>query len=127
MQYLLQIFQQNRKSVIALLEKNSLEQINAIPLGFNNNLIWNAGHLLLSQQFLMYHFSDLPLLVPTGEFMPKYGSNTVPDGQAAQADLEQLIDLLRTTSNKAVEDYDSGLFKTYKPYTSEYFGVIEAK
>ncbi len=123
MRYLLQIFQQNRENVIRLLEEHSLEQVNTIPPGFNNNLIWNAGHLLLSQQFLMYHFSDLPLLEPVREYVPKYGSGTTPDGQATQADLEQMIDLLRSTSRQAIEDYNSGLFKTYQPYTSKYFGI----
>ena len=123
MNHLLQVFQQNRKNVIKLLEEHSLEQVNAIPPGFNNNLIWNAGHLLLAQQYLMYYSSKLPLSVPVEEFGPKYNSGTKPDGQAAQSDLDQVIELLQTTSAKAVEDYHKGIFKTYNPYTSEYFGV----
>lgn len=123
MNHLLQVFQQNRKSVINLLEKHSLDQINAIPPEFNNNLIWNAGHLLLAQQYLMYHFSELPLLVPIEELAPKYNSGTLPDGQATQVDVNQLIELLRRTSDQAVQDYNKGIFKKYNPYTSEYFGI----
>ena len=124
MKYPLQLFQQNRKNIIALLTEHSLEQVNTIPPGFNNNLIWNAGHLLLSQQFLMYHFSDLPLLVPAEEMMPKYGSDTVPDGNAMQQELDQLLEFLHHTTQKAIEDYSNGVFKTYQSYTSEYFGGI---
>lgn len=123
MQYLLQLFQQNRKNIIHLLESHSLDQINAIPVGFNNNLIWNAGHALLAQQFLVYHFSGVPVLFPLDDFVPKYGSDTVPDGKASQEDVDQLIGLLKSTSDKMVEDYQNDVFKSYSPYSSEYFGI----
>ncbi|MEL7343170.1 MAG: DinB family protein, partial [Bacteroidota bacterium] len=123
MQYLLQLFQQNRRNIIQLLENSSLEEVNAIPTGFNNNLIWNAGHALLSQQFLMYHAAGLPLHIPAAEVMPKYASGTLPDGQATQEDLDQLLEWLKHTAEKAVTDYQAGSFQTYTEYTSEYFGV----
>lgn len=123
MEYLLQLFQQNRQNIISLLQEVGLEKANTIPPGFNNNIIWNAGHTLLAQQLLMYHFSKIPLLIPAEELMPKYGSGTVPDGKATQEDLDQLVSLLKSTSDKAVEDYNNGVFKTYGGYTSEYYKV----
>jgi len=32
----------------------SLEQLNKIPEGFNNNLIWNIAHCVVTQQLLCY-------------------------------------------------------------------------
>lgn len=123
MQYLLQLFQQNRKNIISILEAHNLEQVNAIPSGFNNNLIWHAGHLLVGQQALIYMFSGLAPQVPLEDWFPKYGTGSAPDGNATQEDLDQIIDFLKTTSTKTVEDYHAGAFKTYKLYASEYFGV----
>ena len=51
MNYTLNIFTQNRKNMLNLLRGYTLEQINKIPAGFNNNLVWNAGHSLFAQQF----------------------------------------------------------------------------
>jgi hypothetical protein len=35
----------------------NLDQLNTIPEGFNNNLIWNIGHIIVSQQLLVYKLS----------------------------------------------------------------------
>lgn len=121
--YSLQLFQQTRNHIVNLLKEHSLEQLNTIPTGLNNNLIWNAGHLLLAQQFIMYHFSGVPLLVPAQEFMPKYASDTNPDGKSTQEEVDQIIELLETTSQKAIEDYQNKVFNEYTSYTSEYFGT----
>lgn len=123
MQLILRTFDQNRKNIIALLASHSLEQVNAIPAGFNNNIIWNAGHLLLSQQFLIYHFSGLPMADFVKDFAPGYGSNTKPDGEATQAELDRIIDQLGKTAEQLENDYKSGKFTSYTTYTSEYFGV----
>lgn len=120
---MLQTFDQNRKNIIGLLRDHSLQQVNTIPPGFNNNIIWNAGHLLLSQQFLIYHFSGLPMADFVNDFAPKYGSNTRPDGKSTQTELDFIIDQLSKTEDQLKRDLAGGKFTTYTTYTSEYFGV----
>lgn len=34
-------------------ENYTLEQLNKVPQGFSNNLIWNIGHIIVSQQLLV--------------------------------------------------------------------------
>ena len=43
------------------LDNYSLEQLNTIPSGMSNNLIWNLGHVVVSQQKLVYALSGLPM------------------------------------------------------------------
>ncbi|WAC00870.1 DinB family protein [Lacinutrix neustonica] len=43
----------------AYLEELSLAQLNAIPNGFNNNVIWNIGHCIVTEQILVYKLSGL--------------------------------------------------------------------
>ncbi len=123
MQSVLHTFKQNRKNIVSLLGEHSLGQVNTIPPGFNNNLLWNAGHLLLSHQYLLYHFSGLSMPEYVKELGPKYGSGTIPDGKASQAECDLITDHLNSSIEQFIGDYNYGLFKTYKEYTSEYFGI----
>ena len=60
-----------REILLKILDHHSLEQLNKIPSGFNNNLIWNIAHCIASQQVLVYKLSGLPLQV-SDEFLSKY-------------------------------------------------------
>ena len=44
----------SRKIISQLLQDFTLEQLNTIPEGFNNNIIWNIGHIVVVQQMLVY-------------------------------------------------------------------------
>ncbi len=123
MQSVFQTFKQNRKNILALLGEHTLGQVNTIPQGFNNNLLWNAGHLLLSHQFLLYHFSGLPMPDYVQALGPKYGPGTIPDGKASQAEFDLITGHLNSSTQQFIDDYNDGRFKTFKEYTSEYFGI----
>ena len=41
-----------RKTSLKVLSGLSMVALNTIPPGFNNNLIWNFGHVVVSQQTL---------------------------------------------------------------------------
>jgi len=53
------IQKENRKILITILDKYSDRQLNKIPKGFKNNLIWNIAHLLVTQQLLTYALAGL--------------------------------------------------------------------
>ena len=44
---------QNRKACKKILDSLSIDQINQIPTGFNNNILWNCAHILAVQQMLL--------------------------------------------------------------------------
>lgn len=122
MNYQLKLFKQNRSNILSILHDHSLEQVNALLPNMRNNILWNAGHALVAQQFLWYHFSGLPLVIPEA-MIGKYAGDTVPDGKASQEDFDQLKSLMRSTTDKAIEDYEADRFKEYQGYSSEYFGM----
>ena len=66
-----------RQNVVKILNAHTSEKLREIPPGFNNNILWNAGHLLVSQQLLCYAMSDLPLHVP-GFYLPLFRKGTSP-------------------------------------------------
>lgn len=54
------------------------EQVNRIPQGFNNNIIWNCAHVISVQQSLAYYLFGLPMRMEK-DFVKKFTANTKPE------------------------------------------------
>ncbi|MFC0778309.1 DinB family protein [Flavobacterium sp. HJSW_4] len=106
-----------REILLKILDGHSLEQLNKIPDGFNNNIIWNIGHCISSQQVLVYKLSSLPTMV-SEDFIAKYRKGTKPEGDVSQAEVDEIRTLLSTTLEKTKNDFESGLFVDYNEYTT---------
>ena len=55
----LKILAHKRKRLLDLTKDLTVEQYNAIPDGFNNNIIWNMGHALSVSERMLYDESGL--------------------------------------------------------------------
>lgn len=106
-----------REILLKVLEGHSLEQLNKIPDGFKNNLIWNVAHCISSQQVLVYKLSGLPTLV-SDEFIDKYKKGTKPEGDVSQAEADEIKALLFTTFDQTEKDYANNVFTHYNAYTT---------
>lgn len=106
-----------REVLLKILESHSLEQLNKIPQGFNNNIIWNAAHCISVQQALVYKLSGLPAIV-SDEFILKYRRGTKPEGDLSQAEVDEIKALLSTTLEKTKNDFETGLFVDYNEYAT---------
>lgn len=100
------------------LESYTLEQLNKIPQGFNNNLIWNIGHIMVSQQILVYGGAGLPMNV-SEELLAKYRRGSKPENDVTQEEVNEIKNLLFTTIEKTEDDYKNGVFTTYNARKSE--------
>jgi hypothetical protein len=107
----------SRKVLSQFIENFSLDQLNEIPDGFNNNLIWNIAHIVVTQQRLVYKFSGLPMRI-SDEIFEKYKGGTKPDGAVSQAEVEEIKSLLFETIDQTEADFNSGIFKNYQEYTT---------
>ena len=110
-----EITRTSRKIVSQFLDNYSLEQLNKIPEGFKNNLIWNIAHIVVTQQLLVYKFSGLPMMV-SDELVQKYMKGTKPELDASQDEVDEIKSLLSKTVDQTEEDYDNGIFKNYQEY-----------
>lgn len=111
------ITKNSRKALSHFLDVISLEQLNKIPDGFNNNIIWNIAHILVVQQMLAYKLSGLPMLV-SDEMVAKYMRGTKPTQDVTQSELEVIQSLLFETINKTEDDYNDGRFQNFQEFTS---------
>lgn len=98
------------------IENNSLEDLNKIPEGFNNNIIWNIGHIVVTQQLLAYKLSGLPLMI-SDTLINKYRKDSKPEGNVSQKEVDEIKALLFSTIEKLEVDYKNDVFKNYQEYT----------
>ncbi|WP_337967684.1 DinB family protein [uncultured Flavobacterium sp.] len=104
-----------REVLLKVLDNHSLEQLNKIPVGFSNNLIWNIAHCVASQQVLIYKLSGLPMLV-SEEFVAKYRKGTKPEGDVSQAEVDEIRELLSSTLDQVQKDFANNIFVSYTEY-----------
>lgn len=94
----------------------TLEQLNTIPEGFNNNIFWNIKHVVVTQQLLVYGLSNLPMQVSDVEII-KYRKGTAPLGDVSEEDVRILETQLFESLEQTMIDYKAEVFKTYNEYT----------
>lgn len=121
MEQQLQFFQWTRQNILHLLKNLSVHKICHIPTGFNNNILWNAGHIHWVQQVLVYQLAGISPDF-TESFQAKYSSGNFPtDGDSD--DLPLIMDLLDKSTKKTVADYRAGMFEGYQSISSRYDNI----
>ena len=112
------IWETSRNIYLKFFDNYSLEQLNTIPAGMSNNLIWNLGHVVVSQQKLVYALSGLPMHIPDSLF-EKYQNGSRPDGKTTQAEVDEIKQLLFEMVEKTKADFEAGIFKEFHPYQTK--------
>lgn len=108
-----------RQNILKILKQFSLEQMNKIPKGFNNNLIWNAGHVVVTQQLLCYRLGGVAVNV-SEEMIAKYKKGSKPVDAVNEEEKDLIISLLNSTVDGIEADLKSKDFSAYKAYPTSY-------
>lgn len=111
------INQSSRKTIESILDGHTLEQLNTIPEGFSNNLIWNIGHIIVVQQMLVYKLSGLTMMV-SEEVVDKYKRGSRPEHSVTQEEVNEFKKLLWSTVEQTKKDFANGIFKNFSEFTS---------
>ena len=106
----------NRKLLKNFIENHTLEELNKVPKGFSNNIIWNIAHTIVTQQLLVYKLSGLPMVV-SDEMVEDFKKGTKTERDLSQSEVDTIKGLLFSTVEKTKEDYDNKVFQTYNQYT----------
>lgn len=116
MDKIFEVIRASRKALLSLVEDLSTEQLNKIPTGFNNNLAWHIGHLVVSQQVLCYKLSNNELVIdPT--LVDKYRNGSKPEAFISAEEITQLKTYLLSTIDQLEADLATNKFDNYTPYT----------
>jgi len=113
------IIKKTRENFLKLIEGLTIEELNSIPENFNNNIIWNLGHLIRSQQVLCYILGNETPKVDE-DIVLKYGKGTKPEAFIDENELKFLKENLVSNIESLEQDYNNGLFKNFTSYTTSY-------
>ena len=107
----------SRELILKIIKNLSNEQLNKIPTGFKNNIVWNVAHLVVSQQLLCYKLSGVDCLV-SDEMIENFQKGSAPNYIVSNEEYTTIKEQLLQLPVKMDEDYAKGLFKNYAEYTT---------
>ena len=130
-EHALELLHKTRQTMLTTITGLNQAQLYKIPTGFGNNVLWNFGHLVVSQQFLTYQLAGLDVYVPEdwqAYFIegsnPKNWSEDMPDTLDFAALCEQSLSLVTQTQ----QDWQAGRFdnlsQTQFPYSTSFGGTL---
>ena len=117
--YAFTILKRTRENIRKAVEGLSLDQLNKIPEGFNNNIFWNVAHVVATQQLLTYGLAGVDPVIPK-KYIENYRKGTKPNGPVGQDEVDQIISLLETTQGQIINDILDNKFTEFRRYTTSY-------
>jgi hypothetical protein len=115
----IEIIKKPRLALFELIKDLSIEQLNQVPPGFNNNIIWNLGHLVAAQQGICYRRAGVATII-SEDFFNTYGPGSKPDRFISKAELDEIKEYFTSTLDQFVVDYNNNLFANYVAWTTRY-------
>ena len=115
-----------RKFLLNLIDGISIEKLNEIPVGFNNNLAWNFAHVIANQQILCYRNAGVKPVIED-KIIDKYKTGTRPEGFIDENEFETLKQYLLSTVDKFEEDSATNMFENYKAFDLKSYPGVRLK
>ncbi|WP_288073225.1 DinB family protein [Hydrotalea sp.] len=108
-----------RKYLIEMCEPLSVVQLNTIPNGFNNNIIWNFGHLIAAQQGLCYIRSGLKPVVDESIIL-QFKGGSKPEKQWDEQEIVRIKQTMIDSLHQLNADLAEHLFSQYETFQTRY-------
>ena len=108
-----------RLFLLNIVSNLSVDELNEIPAGFNNNIIWNLGHLVYAQQGICYVRAGLPVVIEE-KYFTEYKSGTKPEQYIDSTEVQKIKDLMLSTCERLASDYEKNIFSSYTKWTTRY-------
>lgn len=108
-----------RIALLDLVKDLSVETLNTVPDGFNNNIIWNMCHLVSAQQGICYVRAGVDPVVSEQYILP-YRPGTKPTHTIVESEIEVIKGLMLSTIQQLQDDYDREIFSNYTTWSTRY-------
>jgi hypothetical protein len=123
MNLLIEAIRKQRIFIIDFVKDLSLEKLNKIPHGHNNNIIWNLGHLVAAQQSICYTKGGLTPSISDQSYA-SFKPGTRPERFYDNDEEDELKSLLILSMDTMQRDYQQGVFKSFVPWTNRYGNTL---
>lgn len=97
----------------------TIEQLSQIPAGFNNNIVWNLGHMIAAQQGICYKRAGATPVI-SDDFWEKFKPGSKPEGTAEAAEIENIKNLFLSSIDQLEIDCNTHVFDNYTTWTTSY-------
>lgn len=111
-----------RQKFIELIDSLSVEQLNKVPAGFNNNIIWNFGHIVVSTQTLIYVRTGIKADTSWVKYNEDYRKDTKPTRFVEQAEIDELKEIAINSIEQITKDYEDRLFGEITSFSTATYG-----
>lgn len=121
----IEIIRKPREMVLNLVKDLTPQQLNHVPEGFNNNIIWNVAHMISGQQGIFYTRAGLPVFVADKYYTP-YRPDTKPAAFVEAEDVATIKELFLSTIDQLETDVNNNLFVNYPTWKTRYGVEIDS-
>jgi hypothetical protein len=111
----IKIIKNHREIILSLISDLNQNQLCEIPKGFKNNIIWNVGHILVTQQMLTYGLSNLSYKIDK-DLIDKYRKSSVAVTAISVDEINHIKELFLTTLESLEIDINQQKFSTFNYY-----------
>jgi hypothetical protein len=98
----------------------SIDELNKVPAGFNNNIIWNIAHLVAAQDNIFYVKAGHPLKNIDQAYFDAYKPGSRPQGAVPAQEIEHIKSLLFSSVDQLEADLSLGIFNNYQAWSTRY-------
>ncbi|MGY3054957.1 hypothetical protein ACVWYG_003166 [Pedobacter sp. UYEF25] len=113
-----------RSSFIRLIDSLTDEQLNKIPAGCSNNIIWNFGHIVVTTELLCYVRTGVLKDASSIKYSEFYKKDTRPTYTVSAEEIAELKTMALTSIEKIKEDYANGAFSAMVPFATATYGAV---
>ncbi len=113
----IELIRKTRSKALEIISGLSIPELNKIPEGFNNNIIWHLGHLIAAQEGIFYLRGKLELNVEN-EFFNSFKNGSRPDREILAEELENIKSLLFSSLDQFESDLEKNTFHNYPAWTT---------
>ncbi len=112
----IELLKKSRIHLFELIKELTPEQLNEIPQGFNNNIIWNLGHLFTVQQSICYLRAGIDTLIDDKTFS-NYKPQTRPEKEVSLEEINIIKNSFVSIIDTLQADYDKGIFSDFQTFS----------
>lgn len=116
----IEFLKNQRANLLLQIGNLSNDELNFIPKGSNNNILWNLGHILVIPQHYFYIANGHTAHIDQ-YYIDHYMSGTRPLATDITKEYKTIKELLLRTSDLLKDDYDKSMFNNFRAFGNKDF------